>query len=361
MTVLSLPNKYGEMYPTHLLAKKLNNRACRLIIVTTRGARAGAIRGSGNKSCCFNESIALLMKAFKLTEHDISMNNNIHSNDMVPCICEFCCLDSCLTTNNSSHERNNKNLIVNSVVLSGSGTTHLGEKQQQQQQHDHDYDSSSSSSDDDDDDDDDDTGGFVYQQLLFITNQSIEEHHYMGVTLSIVILFNLALVHHLKAISMIEEEKEDNNNEIETTTSSYSLIMTELYIATKLYELSYELQCKEHVRIDTMPVSNNNVSNNNNYVNNMNKQHLTNLRFLIIITNNLGEIHRVIGNQKKYTMCLQHLLSCIMYIVDNNRNNFDISGSKSLVHVLLDSTEFVEGVIRNISSIVVTTISASAA
>ncbi|OEU14195.1 hypothetical protein FRACYDRAFT_240728 [Fragilariopsis cylindrus CCMP1102] len=327
MTVLSHPNKYGEMYPTHLLAKKLNNRACRLIIVTTRKARAGAIRGSGNKSCCFNESIALLMKAFKLTEHDISMNNNIHNNDKVPCICEFCCLDSCLTTNNSSHERNNKNPIVNSVGLSGSGTTHLGEKQQQQQQQQHDHD----------------------------------QHHYMGVTLSIVILFNLALVHHLKAISMIEEEKEDNNNEIETTTSSYSLIMTELYIATKLYELSYELQCREHVRIETIPVSNNNVSNNNNYVNNMNKQHLTNLRFLIIITNNLGEIHRVIGNQKKYTMCLQHLLSCIMYIVDNNRNNFDISGSKSLVHILLDSTEFVEGVIRNISSIVVTTISASAA
>jgi len=325
MAVLSLTKH--EMYPAQLLAKKLNNRACSLIGTRKKGS--------------FNESIALLTKALKLTVRDISENFN-----KVACDCEFCSLDACLTMeeeeeqqqqqrdnststimetddsvvggdnywrrNSQEHNRNHFNTVLSDT---GGGTTHLDKQQQQQQQQQH-Y---SSSSDD---------GGFVFRRLLCINNHSIEEHHYMGFTLSVVILLNLALVHHMKAI--IEDDE---------TTS-----LTGFVLAMKLYELSYDEHIKQQLAYNN---NNNNNKNSSSSSNNINDKHCSpNFRLTVIILNNLGEIHRVLGDQKKHMMCLHHLLSVIMYLVD----------SSNLVHVL-DSTEF-DGVIRNI---VVDKISAPAA
>jgi hypothetical protein len=36
----------------------------------------------------------------------------------------------------------------------------------------------------------------------------------------------------------------------------------------------------------------------------------------MIIANNVGEIHRAVDNQSKHAMCLQHLLSTMMYMID---------------------------------------------
>jgi hypothetical protein len=43
----------------------------------------------------------------------------------------------------------------------------------------------------------------------------------------------------------------------------------------------------------------------------------------MIVSNNLGEIHRAAGDTDKHTMCLQHLLSTIMYMVDSNLGVLD--------------------------------------
>merc|ERR1711907_824008 len=43
----------------------------------------------------------------------------------------------------------------------------------------------------------DEAGGFVYRRPLFVNRESIEENHFMGVTLVWILLFNLALAHHL--------------------------------------------------------------------------------------------------------------------------------------------------------------------
>merc|ERR1719491_2207912 len=40
------------------------------------------------------------------------------------------------------------------------------------------------------------------------------------------------------------------------------------------------------------------------------------LRFTMIISNNLGGIHRLVGSTQKHLMCLQHLVSIIIYMVD---------------------------------------------
>ena len=38
----------------------------------------------------------------------------------------------------------------------------------------------------------------------------------------------------------------------------------------------------------------------------------------ISVANNVGEIHRAVGNHSKHTMCLQHLLSTMMFLIDGN-------------------------------------------
>ena len=50
------------------------------------------------------------------------------------------------------------------------------------------------------------------------------------------------------------------------------------------------------------------------------------LQFTMIITNNIGEIHRVVGNQEEHDIHLQHLLKTIMYIVVNCKD-FIAAGS----------------------------------
>ena len=49
-----------------------------------------------------------------------------------------------------------------------------------------------------------------------------------------------------------------------------------------------------------------------------NQSMIGSLRFTMIVSNNLGEIHRAAGNTEKHTMCLQHLLSAMMYMVDSD-------------------------------------------
>ena len=46
----------------------------------------------------------------------------------------------------------------------------------------------------------------------------------------------------------------------------------------------------------------------------------------MIITNNIGEIHRVVGNQEEHNIYLQHLLKTMMYIVVNCKD-FIAAGS----------------------------------
>ena len=56
--------------------------------------------------------------------------------------------------------------------------------------------------------------------------------------------------------------------------------------ALKLYELAHQLQMREDI---------------------------SSPRASIIIANNVGEIHRAVGNCSKHTLCLQHLLSTMMH------------------------------------------------
>jgi hypothetical protein len=128
--------------------------------------------------------------------------------------------------------------------------------------------------------------------------------HSMGVTLYLIVSFNLALANHLAAVQ---------NN----------MCRRRLQKALQLYELAYRLQLKEQ-----------------------HMQQVNSLRFTMIITNNLGEIHRTVSNRSKHMMCLQHLLSTIMCLVD--------------CHIPAESIEL-DGFFRNTSQLILQKRCASAA
>ena len=100
----------------------------------------------------------------------------------------------------------------------------------------------------------------------------------MGPTLPLIVTFNLALAHHLQA------------------QSEGSFTRKTLQVVLKLYEISYSFH-KEHQEQDLFDTQGS-------------------MRFNMILANNLGEIHRLAGNDSKYHMCLQLLLSATMYLVD---------------------------------------------
>jgi hypothetical protein len=116
--------------------------------------------------------------------------------------------------------------------------------------------------------------GYIYRRAIRVSQCSMQEEHSMGATLSLIIIFNLALAHHLSAIQQ-------------------QMCRRRLQKALQLYELAYQLQLEEQQ-----------------------EQQVSSLRFTMIIANNLGEIHRAVNNNSKHVMCLQHLLSTMMYLVD---------------------------------------------
>merc|ERR1711865_858191 len=63
-----------------------------------------------------------------------------------------------------------------------------------------------------------------------------------------------------------------------------------------------------------------------------NSDNLGNLRFVMIISNNIGEIHRISNDTTKHVRCLEHVLSCIMHTVVNFNNCSSNSSSISSNH-----------------------------
>lgn len=239
-----------EVYPPNLLAKKLNNRAA-LLITKER----------------HDESIVLLARALKLTEQVYCQQ--------VPS-CNSFSLDYCVSMEQESYlsildkEEKGGNMKPQNRIREEHrrhpAATPPGQKNDRS-------DSSRQSRE-----------SYVYTKPLLLPKCCIEEDHNMGIVLTLMILFNLALAHHLKAMSMDDLQR----------------CKKVLDQSLKLYELTYQL----HIDSEESGGS---------------------LRFTMIIANNLGQIHKLAGNDEKHQMCLQHLLSAIMYMVDSYGHRWDSS------------------------------------
>jgi tetratricopeptide (TPR) repeat protein len=143
------------------------------------------------------------------------------------------------------------------------------------------------------------TGGFIYKQPLRVSPHSMG-HSMGGCVFSLMVTFNLGLAHHLSAI---EKEEGKENRRRQKFQKSLSL-----------YELVYRWQMEEEVG---------------------------SLGFSMIIVNNLGEIHREEKDFQKLEICLQNLLSTMMYVIVVDYDNDD---DRELVNL--------DGFVQNTSSLI---------
>lgn len=111
---------------------------------------------------------------------------------------------------------------------------------------------------------------FIYKRPIYSSPKFAQRGHPPGITLSLIIILNLAMAHHLSAIQ-------------------HNHCRRRLQKALQLYELAHQLQMEEEIYSP---------------------------RATMIIANNVGEIHRAVNNHNKHAMCLQHLLSTMMYMID---------------------------------------------
>jgi hypothetical protein len=113
----------------------------------------------------------------------------------------------------------------------------------------------------------------------------------------------------------------------------------------QLYELAYQLHVDEQQQRDEQD--------------DQDFHQYGSLRFTMIISNNLSEIHRVAKNPNKHAMCLQHLLSTIMFVVDGQY--IGSGGGITSSSLSTSMSEELDGFFRNTSAIMAHDICARAA
>lgn len=174
-----------------------------------------------------------------------------------------------------------------------------------------------------------DDGGYVYRQPIFCPPTFSQAGHYPGVTLLVIIIFNLALAHHLLSISKYHECQPRGRRQT-------------LSKALQLYELFYQLLMEREI---------------------------FSTQAMLAVANNVGEIHRIVGNHSKHIVCLEHLMSCIMLVVEDHQSSGSASstsdspttpGSGAPMRMSCH-TEEMEGFLRNASQLVLNDNCASAA
>merc|ERR1712100_900523 len=131
--------------------------------------------------------------------------------------------------------------------------------------------------------------------------------HRLGIVLQLIIIFNLALAYHLRAIQQLVSH--DSLRQV-----------------LQLYEVAYRLQVREDIR---------------------------SLRFTMVLANNLGQVHRAAGNGSKYAMCLEHVLSAMMFLLDVQQQQQSDQSSRGLCDL--------DGFARNTSKLILQAQCAAAA
>jgi hypothetical protein len=126
------------------------------------------------------------------------------------------------------------------------------------------------------------------------------EGHSTGIALPLIVMFNTALAYHLMTI----EEPNINRKKLQKVL--------------QLYEHAYLLQVVGHDGGE--------------------QEQIGCLRFTMILSNNLGQVHRLAKNHKKHVKCLEHLLSTVMFLVE--------------FHQAERLPEFVEGFLRNTTQLI---------
>jgi hypothetical protein len=136
--------------------------------------------------------------------------------------------------------------------------------------------------------------------------------------LSYVAIYNLALSHHLKSVQLSQEQEEEEQRQQQqqqefpssqyatASSSSFSSFsrtkranenLRRVYLrkALSLYEHSHHILMKQSINVG-VPVIHS-----------------------MALVSNLGQIHHSLGDHHKAEMCMQYLLSTMMYVIDNDK------------------------------------------
>jgi len=303
----------------HLYAQKLNNVASMCMEV-------------GH----YDKAISSLGKALRLSELHIVDQLMDRSQ---ACTCMDCSLDGCISfsesnTNNSNllelcNSRNNNKTETNNNKSNIKNMMFVDDAQDQEGEHDQEEQTST-----------------IYRRPIRIPPRSISEGHNMGSTLFLIITFNLAMAHHLKAVSLSstshpssisssliantlqlyeltnnwqhrlrceeqEEEEQDDYDSDDDECDDDSIMTTE----TTYEEGDEDQEEKEDTRsrsTASASAMNNKMNTNTTYIS---------VRFNMILCNNLSHLHRLMKNDTMSKQCLEHLLSTVMLVIDQNKNN----------------------------------------
>lgn len=112
---------------------------------------------------------------------------------------------------------------------------------------------------------------FIYKHPIRAINLPVEDQEY---TLSVILVFNMALAHHLKAI---ESEQDDYKNRLQG--------------ALKLYELGFCMQMKGDVQMD--------------------------MTYALAMVNNCAHIYKAMNRHQKAQNFFRHMLSSLMMMIEN--------------------------------------------
>lgn len=160
-------------------------------------------------------------------------------------------------------------------------------------------------------------GVYVYQKMMQIPSRNQFGNHNVASAVSLIAIFNLAIVHHVRALRV-------NNGQPKTATTF------------QLYQLAND--CLNRYITDTQCSCCSEVVDE------------TGMLFQMILLNNASHLHSIVGNHSKYRQCIEQLISILMYVVDNKiRNNAQCRSSS----IGMESLSL-EGFFRNVICLVLT-------
>lgn len=157
--------------------------------------------------------------------------------------------------------------------------------------------------------------GYVYQQPIRVPPQPIQENHNMGRTLFLIVTFNLAMAHHLSAMSTSAAMPTACTLAMEERTPNQAQSCgNKIKKALQLYEVCHTW----YTRMTSRPTRHD--------CNTSHPTGVSSIRFRMILSNNMSHIHRLGSNCAKQRQCLEHLLSAVMVAVEyktrtSNHNN----------------------------------------
>lgn len=138
--------------------------------------------------------------------------------------------------------------------------------------------------------------GLVLKPLRLVEDYPGYGQYEPTVEVSVAIMFNLALAHHLNSIFGGGGESSSTSSD---DSSSNVLRSSTLEQAIALYELAYAVQLQEDSEIS--------------------------VEFTMAIINNLGHAHKIKGDEEKSDQCFRHLLSTILFLQSYGQSNHHTS------------------------------------